>query len=56
MSVSGRDYFRTVLSQNGDKLVTSPPPPIVEGVLTSTPVIEILTPFELEVLSPGPAR
>ena len=29
--VSGRDYFRTVPSQNGDKLVTSPPPPIVEG-------------------------
>ena len=25
--VSGRDYFRTVPSQNGDKIVTSPPPP-----------------------------
>ena len=26
-SVPGRGYFRTVLSQNGDKYVTSPPPP-----------------------------
>ena len=25
--VSGRGYFRTVPSQNGDKIVTSPPPP-----------------------------
>ena len=25
--VSGRVYFRAVLSQNGDKYVTSPPPP-----------------------------
>ena len=28
-SVSGRGYFRAVPSQNGDKYVTSPPPPIV---------------------------
>ena len=27
--VSGRGYFRAVLSQNGDKYVTPPPPPIV---------------------------
>ena len=26
-SVSGRGYFRAVPSQNGDKYVTSPPPP-----------------------------
>ena len=26
-SVSGRGYFRTVPSQNGDKIITSPPPP-----------------------------
>ena len=25
--VSGRGYFRAVSSQNGDKIVTSPPPP-----------------------------
>ena len=25
--VSGRGYFRTVPSQNGDETVTSPPPP-----------------------------
>ena len=25
--VSGRGYFRTVPSQNGDRIVTSPPPP-----------------------------
>ena len=25
--VSGRGYFRAVPSQNGDKYVTSPPPP-----------------------------
>ena len=31
--VPGRDYFRAVSSQNGDKFVTSPPPPpIVERV------------------------
>ena len=31
--VSGRGYFRTVTSQNGDKIVTSPPPPpIIERV------------------------
>ena len=31
--VPGRRYFRTVSSQNGDKFVTSsPPPPIVERV------------------------
>ena len=29
--VPGRSYFRAVLSQNGEKIVTSPlPPPIVE--------------------------
>ena len=28
--VPGRYYFRAVPSQNGDILVTSPPPPIVE--------------------------
>ena len=28
--VPGRDYFRDVPSQNGEKFVTSPPPPIVE--------------------------
>ena len=27
--VPGRGYFRAVPSQNGDKFVTSPPPPIV---------------------------
>ena len=31
-SVPGRGYFRAVPSQNGDKYVTSPPPPIVELV------------------------
>ena len=25
--VSGRSYFRTVPSQNGDKMITSPTPP-----------------------------
>ena len=30
--VSGRGYFRTVPSQNGDKIVTSPPPPTVERI------------------------
>ena len=30
--IPGRVYFRTVLSKNGDKYVTSPPPPIVELV------------------------
>ena len=30
----GRSYFRAVSSQNGDKFVTSPPPPpIVERVI-----------------------
>ena len=31
--VPGRDYFRAVPSQNGDKYVTSPPPPIVDLVV-----------------------
>ena len=31
-SVPGRGYFRALPSQNGDKYVTSPPPPIVELV------------------------
>ena len=31
-SVPGRSYFRAVPSQNGDKYVTFPPPPIVELV------------------------
>ena len=31
--VSGRGYFGAVLSQNGDKFVTSPPLSIVERVL-----------------------
>ena len=30
--VSGRGYFRTVPSQNGDKILISPPPLIVEPV------------------------
>ena len=30
--VPGRGYFRAISSQNGDKYVTSPPPPIVELV------------------------
>ena len=30
--VPNRGYFRAVPSQNGDKYVTSPPPPIVELV------------------------
>ena len=30
--VPSRGYFRAVSSQNGDKCVTSPPPPIVERV------------------------
>ena len=30
--VPGRSYFRAVLSQSGNKFVTSPPPPIVERV------------------------
>ena len=30
--VPGRDYFRAVPSQNGDKFVTSPPSSIVERV------------------------
>ena len=33
--VPGRGYFRAVPSQNGDKYVTSPPPPIVELVGSS---------------------
>ena len=32
--VSGRGYFRTVPSPNGDKIVTSPPHPFVEWVGT----------------------
>ena len=28
--IPGRNHFRAVPSQNGDKYVTSPPPPIVE--------------------------
>ena len=34
--VPGRGYFRAVSSQNGDKFVTSPLPPIVERVSTVT--------------------
>ena len=35
--VPGRGYFRAVCSQNGDKFVTSPPPPpIVERVGDTT--------------------
>ena len=34
--VPGRGYFRAVSSQNGDGSVTSPPPPIVERVCSST--------------------
>ena len=35
--VSGRGYFRAVPSRNGDKIVTSPPPPpIVERVRRGT--------------------
>ena len=34
--VPGRGYFRAVSSQNGDILVTSPSPPIVELVERST--------------------
>ena len=30
--VSGRGYFRAVLSKNGDKIVISPPPSLVERV------------------------
>ena len=30
--ISGRGYFRTVPSQNEDKIVISPPSPIVERV------------------------
>ena len=33
-SVPGRGYFRALPSQNGDKYVTSPSPPIVELVST----------------------
>ena len=33
--VPGRGCFRGVSSQNGDKIVTSPPPPIVERLGTS---------------------
>ena len=44
--VPGRGYFRTVSSQNGDKFVTSPPPPIVERVASlvqaATPLAESL--------------
>ena len=32
--VPGRSYFRAVSYQNGNKYVTSPPPPIVELVLS----------------------
>ena len=32
--VPGRDYFRAVYSQNGDKFVISPSPSIVERVYT----------------------
>ena len=39
--VSGWGYFRTVPSQNGDKIVTSPPPPIVEWVLLKLSSLEI---------------
>ena len=34
-SVPGRGYFRAVPSQNGEKYVTYPPPPIVETVIPS---------------------
>ena len=33
--VPGRNYFRAVSSQNGDKFVISPPPAIVERVTTA---------------------
>ena len=37
--VPGKGYFRTVPSQNGDKYVTSPPPPpIVQLVVCTKPV------------------
>ena len=32
--VPGRGYFRAVPSQNGDKFVTIPPPPIVERLVS----------------------
>ena len=34
--VPGRGYFRAVSSQNGDKFVTSPPPPLVERVVINS--------------------
>ena len=38
--VPGRDYFRAVPSQNGDKFVTfPPPPPIVERLDFVFPVV-----------------
>ena len=35
--VSGRGYFRTVPSQNVDKILISPPPLIVEPVISTYP-------------------
>ena len=35
--VSGRGYFRTLSSQNGDEIVTPPPPPNVERVYSKFP-------------------
>ena len=44
--VSDRGYFRAVPSQNGDKFLKSPPPPIVEAYdklqnIPTPPAIEV---------------
>ena len=36
--VPGRGYFRAVPSQNGDKFVTPPPPPIFERIVGPIPL------------------
>ena len=57
--VSGRGYFRAVSSQNGDKIVTFPPPPIVEriGGNTSGNISYFAVPWEAGGPSPlKPAR
>ena len=38
--VPGRGDFRAVSSQNGDKIVTSPLPPIVERIATRTDILK----------------
>ena len=46
--VSGRGYFRPVPPQNGDKIVTSPPSPIVERLAVRLGVPQLYSDIRLE--------